>query len=123
MRTILTALLMAVAGPAMGQQYFMSVTNQSCGPLKLTLVGDVPCDAISTGCRFTMGKNQGAQKSTTYVAGFETAAIFGGRVRAEAQRRGLGHPREHLIKHTVTEHLPEFLGTFLARQLERAEIQ
>jgi hypothetical protein len=54
----LAALLMASAAPAMGQQYFMSVTNQSCGPVNLTLLGDVPCGNISTGCRFTMAKNQ-----------------------------------------------------------------
>jgi hypothetical protein len=58
MRAILTALLMAITAPATAQQYFMSVTNQSCGPVKLSLLGDVPCDAISTGCRFTLGKNQ-----------------------------------------------------------------
>jgi len=54
----LTALLMAGALPAMGQQYFMSVTNQSCGPVNLTLLGDVACANISTGCRFTLGKNE-----------------------------------------------------------------
>jgi hypothetical protein len=60
MRRTLGPFLAAVltAAPAAAQQYFMSVTNQSCGPVKLTLVGDVPCDAISTGCRFTMAKNQ-----------------------------------------------------------------
>jgi len=55
---LLTALLMVSTLPAAGQQYFMSITNQSCGPVKLSLLGDVPCDAISTGCRFTLGKNQ-----------------------------------------------------------------
>jgi hypothetical protein len=54
----LIALLMACAWPAMGQQYFMSVTNQSCGPVNLTLLGDVACGNISTGCRFTLGKNE-----------------------------------------------------------------
>ncbi len=49
---------MLIVSPAMGQQYFMSITNQSCGPVSLMLRGDVPCDSISTGCRFTLGKNQ-----------------------------------------------------------------
>src|SRR5260370_29367980 len=53
-----TALLMTGALPAMGQQYFMSVTNQSCGPVNLTLLGDVACANISTGCRYTLGKNE-----------------------------------------------------------------
>src|SRR5260221_5435786 len=49
---------MLIVSPAMGQQYFMSITNQSCGPVSLMLRGDVPCQRISTGSRFALGKNQ-----------------------------------------------------------------
>jgi hypothetical protein len=58
---------MACAAPAFGQQYFMSVSNRSCGPVKLSLLGDVPCDAISTGCRFTLGQNQAADINLSIV--------------------------------------------------------
>jgi hypothetical protein len=67
MRALLTAVLMAFTTPATAQQYFMSVTNQSCGPVKLTLLGDVPCDAISTGCRFTLDKNQASNIDLSIV--------------------------------------------------------
>jgi hypothetical protein len=69
MRTALGVWLIAVliASPAQGQQYFMSVTNRSCGPVNLTLVGDVPCASISTGCRFTLGKNQAANIDLSIV--------------------------------------------------------
>jgi hypothetical protein len=52
-----TALSLAVALPAVAQQYFMTVTNHACGPIDLKLLGDVACSDISTGCRFNLPRN------------------------------------------------------------------
>jgi hypothetical protein len=58
--------------------------------------GSAKTQEVKLACLFTQtttdaeGRPLRDYQSTTYVAGFETAEVFGGRVRAEAQRRGLG---------------------------------
>jgi len=63
------------------------------------LDGSAKTQKVKLACLFTQTTTDAAGRplrdyqSTTYVAGFETAEVFGGRVRAEAQRRDLGQAR------------------------------
>jgi hypothetical protein len=60
-------LTLAVAFPAAAQQYFMTVTNHACGPVDLKLLGDVACSDISTGCRFSLPRNDAREIDLSIV--------------------------------------------------------
>ena len=65
--------------------------------------GSAKTREVKLGCVFTQtqcdeqGEPVRDYQSTTYVGGFETAGDFGGRIRAEAFRRGLGRARRVVL--------------------------
>jgi hypothetical protein len=68
-------LTLAVAFPAAAQQYFMTVTNHACGPVDLKLLGDVACSDISTGCRFSLPRNDAKEIDLSIVQATDWMAL------------------------------------------------